>query len=230
MTLLIHVGHDTPFAKAYKGGTFCILFSSQEHSLSITPPYKATDILHADYQHTSLQHFCLFLIHHSIPSSKCSDTTGYLIAAMPRNSVFYRVQDDSSATQFDDEDGFIAGDEDYLEMYPRSRAGILELSKVLAKHLDWSDRDPSPFISAYSDKTTAYNNAESRVLDGHTNVVVVEINVKYKYRLYHWPLRAVAKAVGLEIELKAWHNSKFEEIFLHRIPWKAIDAIVEVEW
>ena len=141
---------------------------------------------------------------------------------------YYRVQDNSSATRFNKRNGFKAGDTQLqLRMFsPRDRAEERNLSNALGRHLDWSDRTPSPFISVYSNLNTAIDSAIARVKDGKRDVVIAHINVEQtESRLWYRKVRDVAKEIGLWIQPQAWENSHNEFIFLRHIPAEAVTII-----
>ena len=141
---------------------------------------------------------------------------------------YYRVHDNSSATYYDKEDGFVAGDPELqLRMFtPRKPSEERNLSDALGKHLDWTDRTPSPFISVYSNLNTAIDSAIARVKDGKRDVVIAHINVEQsESRLWYRKVRNVAEEIGLWIQPQAWENSQNEFIFLHYIPAEAVTNI-----
>ena len=136
---------------------------------------------------------------------------------------YYRVQDNSSATRFNKRNGFIAGDTQLqLRMSPRNDSEYQNLFDALGRHLDWSDRTPSPFISVYADLETAENSAETRVNRGKTGVFIAHINIERTRGLSYRCVRKLAKAIGLEIQPRAWRNAEEEFVFIHHIPAGAI--------
>ena len=137
---------------------------------------------------------------------------------------YYRVHDNSSATRFDKVNGFRAGDTQLqLRMFsPRDRAEERNLSNALGRHLDWSDRTPSPFISVYADLKTAVNSAVARVKDGKREVFIAYIDVEDIEGLWYRCVPKLAEEVGLWIQPQALRNSEKEFIFLRQIPADAI--------
>lgn len=137
---------------------------------------------------------------------------------------YYRVQDNSSATHFNEEDGFIAGDPELqLRMFtPRNPSEVRNLFNALDSHLDLSDTTPSPFISVYTNVKTAVNSAIARVKDGKKGVFIAYIDVEDIGGLYYRQVRKVAEEIGLWIQPRAWGNSQEEFIFLHHLPAEAI--------
>ena len=132
---------------------------------------------------------------------------------------YYRVHDSSSATHFDKENGFVAGDPWLpLRMFPRYRSEYQNLFNALGRHLDWSDRTPSPFISVYSDRDTAVNSANGRVDQGNRGVFIAHIDVEDIEDLWYRWTPKLAEEVGLRIPPQALRNSEQEFVFLHHIP------------
>ena len=142
-------------------------------------------------------------------------------------SVFYRVQDDSSATHFDG-DGFIAGDDHTaLRMFPRYYWEAKRLSNALSGHLDWSNQTASPFISVYADFDSAVNSANARQDQGKRGVFIACIEVRQSSeQIWYRSVREVAEEVGLWIERQAWKNSEHEYILYNRIPGEAVVDIM----
>lgn len=136
---------------------------------------------------------------------------------------YYRVQDNSSATHFDKEKGFVAGDPQLqLRMFPRNRSECQNLFNALGRHLDWSDRTPSPFISVYADLETAVNSANARVNQGKKRVFIAYIDVGDIEDLWYRYTPKLAEELGLQIQPQALRNSEQEFIFLHHIPQEAV--------
>ncbi|KAI0814535.1 hypothetical protein GGR55DRAFT_675824 [Xylaria sp. FL0064] len=139
---------------------------------------------------------------------------------MPSPRVFWRVEDEHSRAQTVDFNGISAEaniDIDFGEM-------SYILQECLARHLDWSDRTPSPFISTYSDEGAAYREADRRLYRGKSNVTITEINLEelpygtVQYR----NIRTLAKKLKVWIEEEAYNNSEYEYIFLNHVPWEAV--------
>ena len=136
---------------------------------------------------------------------------------------YYRVQDNSSATYFDVDDGFVAGDPELpVRMFPRNDSEERDLSNALDRHLDWYDTTPSPFISVYTDLDTARVSANARVKQGKRGVFIAHIDVKRIGGLYYRNVRGLADEIELEIQPQALNNSRQEFIFLHHIPEEAV--------
>lgn len=136
---------------------------------------------------------------------------------------YYRVHDNSSATHFNKENGFFAGDTQLqLRMFPRNPSEYRNLFSALDRHLDWSDRTPSPFISVYSDYDTAVNSAIARVHQGKRRVFIAHIDVEGFEGLWYRHAPKLAREIGLRIQPRALRNSEHEFIFFHDIPEEAM--------
>jgi hypothetical protein len=108
------------------------------------------------------------------------------------------------------------------------RAGA-RLERYLRNHLRWSNTTKTPFISTYADKGTAFREALRRVREGMENVTISIIDPRRaRPRVEFRNVRGLAENLRYEIPDKAWHNSKFEYIFLHRIPACAIVEVIDV--
>lgn len=140
--------------------------------------------------------------------------------------IYYRVHDSSSATHFDKEHGFVAGDHQLrLRMFPRNRSERQDLFDALGRHLEWSDRTPSPFISVYADRDTAVNSAIARVNQGKRGVFIAYIDVEAIEDLWYRFTPKLAEEIGLRIQPQALRNSEQEFVFLHHIPGEAVTRI-----
>ncbi|KAI3326495.1 hypothetical protein HD806DRAFT_487438 [Xylariaceae sp. AK1471] len=76
---------------------------------------------------------------------------------MPNHRTFYRVEDEDSRARTTNSGIKAAG-----KAQVNFRSKSPELREHVKRHMDWSDRNPSPFISAYSNKKAAYDEAERR--------------------------------------------------------------------
>lgn len=98
---------------------------------------------------------------------------------------------------------------------------------MVEDHLDWWSGIPSPFISVYSKRWRAEQEADRRVGDGHRDIVIWEIDTnKAKYAVQYRNLRRFAWNSGIDIPDCALKNSEYEWIFLNRIP----DAMIVQGW
>ena len=91
--------------------------------------------------------------------------------------------------------------------------------EMVENHLDWQNKNPSPFISVYSDERRAEIEARRRVRDGHDDVFIWEIDTNEAKNVAQYRnLRRFAKKSGIWIPDFAWDNSEYEWLFLNQIP------------
>ncbi|KAL2026870.1 hypothetical protein VTO58DRAFT_102851 [Aureobasidium pullulans] len=131
-------------------------------------------------------------------------------------SVFFRVQDEYSQAQHREHDGIISRNQSENASFdPHSG----ETRQAIQDHLDWASREPSAFISVYSDWTTAYNYAKRRVADGYQDVIIWKIDTREGHEMAQYRnIRRLATTCRMRVPQKAWHNSEHEWLFLHRVP------------
>lgn len=91
------------------------------------------------------------------------------------------------------------------------------------RQLDWGNRDPTPFISMYSDKDVAFEEAKRRVRRGKKDVRVYKIDMwESDERTEYRNIRLLAEKLDFDIPERAWNNSEYEYIFLHHVPDSAV--------
>ncbi|THW79658.1 hypothetical protein D6D18_09278 [Aureobasidium pullulans] len=81
--------------------------------------------------------------------------------------VFFRVQDDGSQTQYCKHSGILSRNQSRASFDPR----VPETLESIQDHPDWASREPSAYISVYSDETTAFGEARRRLTIEHEDVV-----------------------------------------------------------
>jgi hypothetical protein len=129
--------------------------------------------------------------------------------------IFFRVQDDGSQTHYYKHSGILSRNQSHASFDPR----VPETLESIQDHLDWASREPSAYISVYSDKTTAFVEARRRLANGHKDVVIVEIDTREGHEMVQYRnVRRMAHRYGIWVPEKAWNNSKYEWLFLHRVP------------
>jgi hypothetical protein len=137
--------------------------------------------------------------------------------------VFYRVEDEDSSARYIAGKGIIAGDEKTVVRFANQGAA---LRAQVDQHLDWSNRNPTPFISTYCEESVAWEEVERRVKRGKKDVIIYKIDMDDTFeRVQYRDVRLLAKKLDLWITDDAWHNSKHEWIFLHRVPENAVVGI-----
>lgn len=145
---------------------------------------------------------------------------------------FYRVYHSGSVSQYDDVDGFLAGDPNRdLDFNPTTRRERTELTQLLDQHLDWYNREPTPFISMYKNLQTAIETAKAWERKGKWNVRIASIDrdtlESYGYVRYR-NVRRLAGKLGLWIEREIWQSTENELIVFRQIPAGAVTRIETV--
>lgn len=138
--------------------------------------------------------------------------------------TFYRVQDDSSATELGDE-GFLAGCDVRIYFDPYRPRETKRLRECLHKHLESSGSLPSPFISTYDAWAPACREATRRVQANKKNVRICKVVVSRTMgeKLLFRPANFLMEALGGKPALKAGSKSEHEVVFFHCIPSTCIE-------
>lgn len=146
------------------------------------------------------------------------------------HKYLYRVEDGCSQARFRADKGVLAGDVRSRVGFRLSRNNMrVSLGRHFCNHINWSNRQKTPLISVYDDYEAAYEEALRRKKQGKKSVVLVFIDLsRADRRLEYRNVRGLAKSLGCWIPHKAWNNSEFEYVFLHRIPACAIVKIVRL--
>jgi hypothetical protein len=140
--------------------------------------------------------------------------------------VFYRVEDADSSARYVDGEGILAADTETVVNFGNKGKTLFE---QVEQHLDWSNRDPTPFISTYCYESAAWWEAERRVRRRKEDVTIYKIDMNRTHeRAEYRDIRRLARELRLDIETNAWHNSEHEWIFLHHVPDEAVVELVEV--
>jgi hypothetical protein len=150
------------------------------------------------------------------PSIFCDMSMTTTMSYLGRNpSVFFRVEDDCSQAQRFEHAGILSRNQSNASFHTR----LSRTRQSIRDHLDWASREPSVFISVYSDWTTALREARRRLADGHENVVIWKIDTQKGYeRARYRNIRLLASRCRIRVPRKAWNNSEHEWLFLHRVP------------
>ena len=134
--------------------------------------------------------------------------------------IFYRVEDEDSRARYFGKKGLLAEDK---KTWVDFDSWDWRLFSQVERHLEWSNRVPTPFISMYSDEGVAYREARRRVRDGKMDVKVYTINMRRSRERRQWRnVRILAERLDLDIPEYAWNNSKYEYIFLRHVPDSAV--------
>jgi hypothetical protein len=130
-------------------------------------------------------------------------------------TVFFRVQDEYSQAQYREHRGILSKNQSNASFDPR----LSKTRQTIQDHLDWASRKSSAFISVYSDWATANREARRRLADGHESVVIWKINTRKGHSIAQYRnIRLLALRCRIWVPHKAWNNSEYEWLFLHRVP------------
>ena len=136
---------------------------------------------------------------------------------------YWRVQDEHSQSRYDERWGMLAGDpHSSIDFNPRGWEEEDVFINELENHLDWGNREPTVFISVYTDEDRAYEEAERRMERGRQQVVVHEIVPLRDHSMEYRSVRGLAEWWGVEIPEEAYRNSEYEYVFLHQIVPEAV--------
>lgn len=160
------------------------------------------------------------------PHSGPQYTTMSYTDATKAPHVFYRVEDASSRARYSRGHGIWAEDAD-TEVNFGWKDAVLRAQ--VARHLDWSDDHPSPFISMYSEKSSAQREAKRRLNAKQRNVRIYKIDMsKRNKRTEYRNIRRLAQALFCRIPYRAWNNSEHEYICYRHVPASAIVRTMDI--
>jgi hypothetical protein len=130
-------------------------------------------------------------------------------------SVFFRVQDKDSQAQYHEHSGILSRNQSNASFDPQ----LSRTRQMIQDHLDWASREPSVYISVYSDWTTAFRDARRRLASGYQDVVIWKIDTRRGCEMTQYRnIRRLARRCEIRVPKKAWNNSEHEWLFLHRVP------------
>jgi hypothetical protein len=131
----------------------------------------------------------------------------------------YRVYDYRSVSQYDRDDGFLAGAPD--RPFYRSKYWA---RKVLNQHMDWANRIKTPFISTTKSFPKTVHYARQREGMGHGGVRIAKIDshrLPGDVKVYH--MQSLVVQTHAYVEPPGWN--KWEYLILGQIP---ADAVMEI--
>ena len=85
----------------------------------------------------------------------------------------YRVESSCSVSRFDEEQGILAGDPTW---HPNAYDDRDAMKAAVVKHLDWHNREPTPFISTTNSQTRAMKEAKRKRDAGETDVQIIIVD------------------------------------------------------
>ena len=156
-------------------------------------------------------------------TTRISPLLVFEFSAMEIPNVVYRVFDDSSVSKFDPFKGFLAGDPTWpIEDWHNPE----KMNLALSRHLDWYNREPTPFLSTSSCVKKTLHEAERR--GSFSNVYVAKIDAKL---LCDAGLRiGQARELALRYDVDDWTwVGTVEYLFLGHIPSSAVRILTRDE-
>jgi len=85
----------------------------------------------------------------------------------------YRVESSYSVSRFDEEQGILPGNPTW---HPNDYDDRDAVKAAVAKHLDWNNRKPTPFISTTNSQARALKEAKRKRDDGETDVQIIMVD------------------------------------------------------
>ena len=149
---------------------------------------------------------------------------------MMTGRCMYRVEDEYSQARTTTGKGVVAADvKSWVDFRARQNYKRTQLTRHFRNHINWSNRTKTPFISTYDDYQTAYEEALRRKRRGRKNVTIIIIDIgRAGHRVEYRNVRRLAETLECWIPNRAWNNSEFEYIFLHRIPARAVIDVIKL--
>src|SRR5579862_9274820 len=141
--------------------------------------------------------------------------------------LLYRVYSDSSMSQFDYDYGFEALDSSFplrWTQWPN------KMWRPVRQHLDWSNRNPTPFVSTWACVRKAIENAERREYLGHQNVMiaVIDTGVLESYHVWFADVVSIVDCYNVYVRNRRILSSQ-EYLCLNAIPSDAVRSLVRRE-
>jgi len=139
-------------------------------------------------------------------------------------SRLYRIKYPGSRTAYSDNEGFAAADE--TKIYKTGEED--EFKQDVEKQFTWGCRDPSPFISLFSDREHAENWGQKEPWRGKLPSAGSDqwslciIDTKVLGDAYFFRLSEVVEGLNLEIPKKAAQHISGAYLCLHKVPAIAI--------
>jgi hypothetical protein len=137
---------------------------------------------------------------------------------------YYRVVDDKSHCKYDQDEGFVASIPNAVYNPNHWNA-----KRELEQHMNWANRDPTPFISVTVSREQAIHYALQRMEWGNGSVLIAKIDhSRLKEENIHiHRARDLVQATGAEIEPIA--DNPHEYLCVRRIPVCAVISILPLD-
>jgi len=141
----------------------------------------------------------------------------------------YRVFDNSSVSKYSRFYGFRAHDIEF----PRAAVDTPHcMWHPIRQHLDWSNRDPTPFISTWESSEKTWKAAEKREARGCQNVKIAVIDVDILTEMNVWFAKSIDLVERFNVYLPqktSRYLSPVEYLCLHSIPRRAVIHVMNWE-
>ena len=141
----------------------------------------------------------------------------------------YRVFDNSSVSKYSKIYGFRAQD----DAFPLEAAETAHhMWEPVRRHLDWSNRYPTPFVSTWESSQKAWKTAKRREERGCQNVKIAVIEVDILKENDVWFEKSIDIVEKFDVylpERTRRYLSSVEYLCLHSIPRKAIIRVMDWE-
>lgn len=141
----------------------------------------------------------------------------------------YRVYDNSSVSKYSKRYGFRAQDDEFP---PEDAEIACFMWEPVRRHLDWSNRCPTPFVSTWESSQKAWETAKGREERGCQNVqiAVIDVDILNENNVWFAKLIDVVKKFNVRLPDKTRrYLSPDEYLCLHSIPRKAIIRVMAWE-
>lgn len=133
--------------------------------------------------------------------------------------LFWRVTEKYSVAAFEPGQGFIAGDTSFsVTLDPVIQDDAIEIEEHIKRHLNWKNKNSTPFISAYLDFHMAKIEALRRMKDGKESVVLWKIRLYVGNEIEWVTINGLKRNLGFWISENAFHNARYGAVFVHEIP------------
>ena len=138
-------------------------------------------------------------------------------------SQLWRVQYKCSQTKESDEGNLLAADTHTF--YDDSQEDLEDFRQSVTDHCTWKHREPTPYISLFSDEDHARNWAMKPFNSTGDDCTLLTIDTKMLEGVYVFRLQTLVDDLSIKIPEKASGNIPRAYICLHRIPNAAIIQI-----
>src|SRR5579859_1019479 len=134
----------------------------------------------------------------------------------------YRVFDNSSVSKYSRFYGFRAQDSEF----PRTAVETAHFMwEPIRHHLNWSNRDPTPFVSTWESSEKTWEAAKRREARGCQNIKIAVIDVDILMEMDVWFAKSIDLVEKFDVylpEKTSRYLSPVEYLCFHSIPRRAV--------